>query len=656
MTAQFTHLFTPIKIGSRTAKNRLVFPAHGVPSLPFMDDSADGNAFIEYQTARAKGGCGLTIVGNLGCYDKPIRLGSTPTYPPTPEILVPKLRKLAEAVHKYDTLCLIQLYIFSEAFLTIPSNGTLGYTGLAAQMESVAEWQDMDHTDLEKKVELFAEYAELCKQGGVDGIEVHACHGDLVQQSWSKWSNRRDDKWGEGMYFATEILSRIRAKVGKDFIISIRISADDFSENGMGINDTVKVAEALANTRNVDLLGVSLGCEGPSNAYTIGSMYIPAGSISIPLTSRIKQAVGSVPVVATSRINTPELANSAIAGGHTDMVGMVRGQIADPEFGNKAREGRVEDIRLCIGCNQGCWESEAEATCLQNAVANKESTEYAVIKPAPEKKKVIIIGGGPGGMEAARVAALQGHSVTLYEKNSRLGGQINTLCKAPGRAEFSQVTRYLETQLEKLKVEVRLASEATPDSIIGENPDVVIVATGSVPYILPVPGSDRKNVVDPSQVLDGKVDVGKKVLIYESTGMQEGPTVADYLAEKGRSVEILTHFPAICAHWGLKSLAYGTHIPVIWERLKKNHVIVTPYAFIKNISGKEVKVADVITGEERIIEAVDTVVLATGYRSNNKLYKALKDRVKEVYAIGDCKLPRRSLDAIHEGYMTAFKI
>ncbi len=656
MTDQFTHLFAPIRIGTKTARNRIVFSAHGVPSLPFMDDSADGVAFIKYQEARARGGCGLTVIGNLGCYDRAIRLGSTPTYPPTAGILIPKLQKLADAVHKYDTLCLIQLYIFSEAFLSIPANGTLGYTGLAAQMESVAEWQNMEDGDLERKVELFAEYAKLCQRGGVDGIEVHACHGDLVQQSWSKWSNQRDDKWGEPMHFSREILERIRAAVGKEFIVSIRISADDCSENGMKIDDTVKVAKALADTGNVDLLGVSLGCEGPSNAFTIGSMYVPAGSISIPLASRIKKAVGPVPVVATSRINTPQLADEAIAGGHTDMVGVVRGQIADPEFGNKAREGRIEDIRLCIGCNQGCWESEAEATCLQNTVANKESTIYAVINPASLKKKVSVIGAGPGGMEAARVAALKGHRVTLYERQGKLGGQINTLCRAPGRAEFSQVIRYLEKQLEKLKVDVKLHFEVTPGTIIDEYPDAVIVATGSIPFILPVPGSGQENVVDPSRILEGKVEVGNRVLIYETTGMQEGPTVADYLAEGGRSVEILTHFPTICAHWGVKSLGNGTHIPVIWERLKKKKVTVTPYTAIKGISGTEVMVTDVISGEERVIKGVDTVVMATGYRSENRLYKAIKNRLKEVYAIGDCKLPRRSLDAIHEGYLTALGI
>jgi 2,4-dienoyl-CoA reductase-like NADH-dependent reductase (Old Yellow Enzyme family)/thioredoxin reductase len=656
LAAYFENLFSPIKIGTKTAKNRIVFPAHGVPALPFMNDEAEGSAYIAYQVARAKGGCAMVIIGNIGCYDEPFRLGPGLSVPPTPKILIPKLQRLADAVHEYNTLCLIQLYIFSEGFLSIPSNGTLGYSSFPTQMESVAEWQNFEDADLEKKVDLFVKYARLCQEGGVDGIEIHACHGDLVQQSWSKWSNQRTDKWGEPMYFATEIVSRMRAAVGKDFIICIRLTGDDFSHNGMGIEDNQKVAQALESTGKIDLLSVSFGSDGVSNAYTIGSMYLPAGAISIPLASGIKQFVRSIPIVAASRINEPALADKAISEGHTDMVGLVRGLMADPEFGNKAREGRVEDIRLCIGCNQGCWESEAEPTCLQNAVVYKESTEYATIKPAAVKKKVLVIGAGPAGMEAARVAALRGHDVKIYERGDMVGGQINVLSKAPGRDEFNQVTRYLKTQLDKMAIEIKLNTEATEENVRNENPDTVIIATGAVPYILPVPGSQQNNVVNTSQVLKGEVEVGEKVVIYESTGMQEGPTVADFLAEKGKQVELLTHFPSINQHWGLKSLGNGTHIPIIWGRLKRNGVVITPMTTIKEISGKKVTVADTITGEERIIEDVDTVVMATGYRSENRLYKALKGKVKELYTIGDCKLPRRALDAIHEGYMTAFGI
>jgi 2,4-dienoyl-CoA reductase-like NADH-dependent reductase (Old Yellow Enzyme family)/thioredoxin reductase len=653
---QFENLFSPIKIGSKTARNRIVFPSHGVPALPFMNDGADPRGYIAYQAARARGGCGMNIIGSIGCYDEPIRLGPAPLSPPNPTILIPKLQRLADALHEYSTLCLVQLYIFSEGFLSIPSNGTLGYTAFMTQMESVAEWQGFDDADLEKKTDLFVKYAVICQKGGVDGIEIHACHGDLVQQSWSKWSNQRSDKWGQPMYFISEILSRMRSAVGKDFIIAVRMTSDDFSHNGMSIEDNIGIARALEDTGNVDLLTTSFGSDGISNAYTVGSMYIPAGSISIPLTSGLKQAAKKIPLAATSRINDPAIAEKAIAEGHTDMIGMVRAQIADPEFGNKAREGRIEDIRLCIGCNQGCWESEAEATCLQNAAVYKEATEYATVKPALVKKRVLVIGAGPGGMEAARVAAAKGYEVKIYEKKDRAGGQVNILSKAPGRDEFNQVTRYLEAQLKKLKVKIYLNTTVTPDMIREENPDVIIVATGAVPYILPIPGSEQKNVANPSQVLAGEKETGKRVVIYDSTGMSEGPTLADYLAEKGKQVELLTHFPAINQHWGLKSLGNGTHLPIIWGRLKKHDVVISPMTTISKINGKTVTAADVITGEERILKDIDTVIMATGYRSDDHLYRALKGKVKELHAIGDCKLPRRSLDAIHEGYMIAFSI
>ena len=656
MAAYFEHLFSPIKIGTKTARNRIVFPAHGVPALPFMNDDAEGNEYIAYQVARARGGCGMVVVSHIGCYEGSYRLGPVVSHPPTPEKVIPKLQRLADAVHEYNTLCLIQLFIFSDGFSIIPYNSTLGYSAFPAQMESVAEWQNMEDADLEKKVNLFVKYAKVCQEGGVDGIEIHACHGDLIQQSWSRWSNQRSDKWGEPMYFITEIISRMRATVGKDFIICVRLTGDDFSYNGMGTEDNQKVAQALEAIGKVDLLSISFGSDGVSNAYTMGTMYLPAGSISIPLASGIKQVVKSIPVITTSRINDPALAEKAIAEGHTDMVGLVRGQIADPEFGNKALEGRVEDIRLCIGCNQGCWESETESTCLQNTIVQKESTEYATIKLAAVKKKVLVIGAGPAGMEAARVAAIRGHDVRIYEKGDRVGGQINVSSKAPGREEFNQVTRYLENQLNKMKVEIILNTEATEDNIENDNPDTVIVATGATPYILPVPGSQQDNVVSPSQVLSGEVEMGEKVIVYECTGYQEGPTVADFLAEKGKHVELLTYFPSIGQHWGVKSMGNGTHVPIIWGRLKRNGVVITPMTTIKSISGMTVTVADTITDDDRIIKDVDTVVMATGYRSENRLYKALKGKIKELYAIGDCKLPQRAMDAIHDGYMTAFNV
>jgi NADPH-dependent 2,4-dienoyl-CoA reductase/sulfur reductase-like enzyme len=525
------------------------------------------------------------------------------------------------------------------------------------QLESVTEWQAMAEEELNWRVDSFVKYAAVCQEGGLDGVEIHACHGDLVQQSWSKWSNQRTDKWGEPMYFATQIVERIRKAVGKEFILSFRIPGDDLSYNGMDNEDNAKIARALEDTNGVDLINVSIGCGGASYSTTVGSMYYPPASISVPLASGIKQALKSIPVVAVSRINDPALAEKAIADGHCDMVGLVRGQLADPEFANKAREDRVEDIRLCIGCNQGCWDYGIEILrCTQNAVLSKESTRFAVIKPAEKKKKVIIVGGGPGGMEAARVAALRGHDVTLYEKSSQLGGQVNTLSKAPGREEFNQVTRFLVTQINKLGVKILLNTEATAGTIKEANPDTVIIATGSHPFIVPVPGWDQPNVASPSQVLNGEVASGDRVIVYDATGFQEGPTVADFLAEKGKQVELLVHFSSINTHWGLMTHMIGSHIPVIWDRLKRNGVTVKPMAMVKSVDGKRVTVADAVTGEERTVEDVDTVVMATGYRSNNGLFQELKGQVGELYAVGDCVLPRRVLDAINESYLRAFDI
>ncbi len=648
---QFENLFTPIKIGTKTAKNRIAFPCHSFEALPFPE-------YVAYQAARAKGGCGLNVFGPCVVHDTGVTLGEHLHTFETPEDLLPKWKQMAEAIHEHNSLVLIQLWHVgdkSEGLAEVSWGVSENPVDLDLGRAEVPH--EMTDAEINEVISGFVAYAQAAKEAGLDGCEIHGTHGYLPQQFWSPWINHRKDKWGEPLRFITEVVTKIRAVAGKDFIIDIRMSGDDLypGPEGLDVEKSKKLAQALEATGEVDLLSISIGHGGLSNSYVIAPMYIPPGSISIPLASGIKQAVKSIPVIACSRINDPAIAEKAIADGHCDIVGLVRGQIADAEFGNKSREGRIEDIRLCIACNQGC-NVAGRPKCTQNLVSGRETKEIAVIKPAPQKKRVLIIGGGPAGMEAARVAALRGHDVTIYEKDNQLGGQVNISSKAPGREEFNQVTRFLTNQIQKLGINVELGTEATADSILKEQPDAVIIATGSRPYVEMVPGSETSQVVSPSQVLQGEVNVGNCAIVYESTGEIEGYTTADFLGEKGVHVELLTSQVSVAADLMVPAGMITARNPMIWQRLRKNGVNIKEHTKIKQISGRQVTLVDVWSGEESTLDNIDTIVMATGYLPNSSLYKELNGQIKELYAVGDCTIPRRVPDAIHGAYLTAFYV
>jgi len=648
---QYENLFSPIKIGSKTAKSRIVFPCHSFEALPFPE-------YVAYQAARAKGGCGLNIIGPCVVHNSGVTLGEHLHPFETPESLLPNWKQMAEAVHEYNSLVLIQLWHIGDKSEGLAENSWgVSENPVDLDLGRAEVPHEMNDAEINDVIRGFVDYARAAKEAGLDGCEIHGSHGYLPQQFWSPWINHRKDKWSEPLLFINEVITRIRSAVGEDFIIGVRMSGDDLYPGPQGIDSekSKKLARALEDTGVVDLLNISVGHGGLTNTYTIAPMYVPPASISVPMASGIKQAVKSIPVIACGRINDPAIAEKAIADGHCDMVGLVRGQIADAEFANKAREGKIEDIRICIACNQGC-NVEGKPKCTQNLVSGRETKEIAVIKPVSKKKKVVIIGGGPAGMEAARVAALKGHDVTIYEKNNELGGQVNILSKAPGREEFNQVTRFLTNQIQKLDIKMKLETEATVDSILQEQPDAVIMATGSRPYVELVPGSETSQVVSPSQVLLGQVNVGDCAIVYESTGFQEGYTTADFLGEKGVHVELLTSQVSVAAGLMVPAGMITARNPIIWQRLKKNGVNIKEHTKIKKISGRQVTLVDVWSGEESALDNVDTVVMATGYLPNNSLYKELNGRIKELYAVGDCTIPRRVPEAIHTAYLTAFNI
>jgi len=326
------------------------------------------------------------------------------------------------------------------------------------------------------------------------------------------------------------------------------------------------------------------------------------------------------------------------------MIGIVRALIADPEFVNKARDGKDDEIRRCVGCEEACYgryRRGVPISCAYNPQAGRE-LELPIVPAAP-KKKVMVIGGGVAGLETARVAALRGHQVSLYERERELGGQVRIAAKAAGRLDFEEMPRYYAYQMELLGVDVHLETEITPESVMEIDPDAVVVATGSVPLELDLPGGDQKNVVEPRSVLEGNAEVGQNVVVVAGEHNMQALTTADSLAERGKQVQVLTE-----AFYAGSQAPLGT-CQSVYTRLLRAGVTITVVTGVKEIQGNMVITHNVFTGAEGRIEGVDTVVAAMGGKANDSLFRSLKGKVKELYAVGDCAQPRLVPQATLDG-------
>ena len=647
MYGQFKYLFSPLKIGTITVPNRICFSAH---LTNFAENGLPSERHVYYLAERAKGGTGLIITEEQTvhptdhAYEKLVD-----AFDPA---VIPRYRKICDAVHEYET----------KIFAQLNHNGAQG-DGSNSRLPLWAPSpvpdvmfrevpKEMEIEDIKEVIEYFCKSAVHVREGGFDGIELQLGHSSLIRQFLSPLSNNRTDEYGGSlenrMRFAFEVIDAVRSTVGTDYTLGMRLCADEMIPGGLTLEDTKEMARRFEATEKLDFMDLSIGTF--YNLYLVGgTMHTPLG-YTIPLATGIKEAI-DLPVFATGRINDPVMAERILANGQADMIGMVRSQICDPELANKAKEGRLEEIRYCVADNQGCYGRIAmnkNIGCIQNpSIGREKKLGIGTITPALIKKKVMVVGGGPAGMRAAEIAAQRGHVVMLYDKNEKLGGQINIAVLGAGRDELGSVIRNEENQLKRLKVDVVLNKEVTPEFILEQKPDVVIIATGSVPKECPVAGADGPNIFNVWQALQSPAKVGNKVLFIDNDGHHQATSTIEFLADRGKEVHVLTNSLFVGADLGPIQDLYLTR-----QRLLQKGTTFTPDFAVMEIKGMEVNGFNVYSNEWKTFSGYNSIVLAMGNRVEDALYKSLKGKVSELYRIGDCVAPRKIDMAIVEGDKT----
>lgn len=645
----FPNLFSPLKLGTTEVKNRISFQPH-------LTNLAIGNLPSErqmyYWGERAKGGAGLIITEELTVH--PTDMAYEKLIDVYHAEVIPGFKRITDYVHQYD----------AKIFAQLNHNGQQG----DGSISRLPVWapspipdvlfretpKAMEPEDIEEVARYFAKSAIHVREGGFDGIELQFGHSSLARQFLSPLTNFRSDEYGGSLEnrlrAPLKFIAAVRKAVGNDFTLGVRMCADEMIPGGLDLAQVQEICAHFEASGLIDFMDLSIATF--YNLYLVeGSMHTPLG-YTIPLAAGIRERI-KLPVFCTGRINDPVMAEKVLANGQADMIGMCRGLICDPFLPKKAQEGRLEDIRYCIACNQGCIGRigmNKTLGCVQNpAVGREKEWGEGTLEKAGVKKKVTIIGGGPAGMWAAKMAGRRGHKVTLIDRNEGLGGQVVTAMKGTGRDEFGVIIRNEKSQVDKAGVAVKLGAEATTEQLLAEKPDVVIVATGSIPKKHPVGGADGPAIFNVLQVLNGEAELGQNVCLIDYDGHQRATATAEFLANQGKKVDMITSSLFICAELGPTQDLYSSR-----QRLLQKGVTFTPDIAVIEVGGeagaKTVKGFNVYSNVWFDWGPYDSIVLAMGQQVEEDLYMSLKGKVPELYRIGDCVAPRKVDMAIWEGH------
>jgi 2,4-dienoyl-CoA reductase-like NADH-dependent reductase (Old Yellow Enzyme family)/thioredoxin reductase len=648
VSQSFPSIFQPLQLRHKTLRNRINFGAH---TANMAEGGLPGERHRGYYEERARGGAAMIVVEPVPVHRTAVLTRGNFLH--STDEIIPHFRKVTDAVHAHGAVICHQLYhVGQHGDFDNSFEPSWSPSGLPSFHDSDGS-HAMNENEIEEIIEGFVQAARRAKASGFDGIELFAAYNAIIDQFWLPFNNRRDDRWGGSfenrMRFSRTIMERIRKMVGDDFIIGLAVNMDTTSEVSQSIQFLQEVIAWHDERQLMDY--VTCGTGSYFNFTGIIPNVFYSDKLGAPHAEALKKVVKFAKVQAEAHIRTPENAEEVVRSGQADMVSIVRGQIADPHWVAKAREGRAEDVRPCLSCNQMCWGRRSRdywISCLINPSAGREfewggDRFTAAVKP----KKVLIVGGGVAGMEAARVAAERGHQVTLAEASDKLGGQFRLAGLQPRRHQIIDYIDWLERQLTKLQVRVMLNAPMDPDEVRGFGADEVIVATGSQPDGMgfqrwmpqhdALPGIERGNVWSTEDVIAKRAALGKRVLLLDETANWKGTGTALLMAEAGRDVVVVTGSAAVMAKMSRTAADLQAR-----ARLRELGVRLITEAVVLEWHGDGADVQQSGSKPERI--AADSLVVA----GTNVSERWLADELG-VSTIGDATAARNAAMAIYEG-------